>query len=203
MTVAHPFTLKLLTGAILVPLLLSGCKIKEDTQSEPTESGSDVASDVDLTATLPDRPDPVVEKKSIIRSEVESENAQIPELQPVELSVPFPQTGTKLDNAGSQAIDTMLQSDTAQAGGAITIWGHSDSKGSDADNLASSRRRAESVKSYLESKGVAASRIKVIALGETRPLFPNALLNGSDHPEGRAKNRRVDIRIDLPIKPVN
>ena len=64
-----------------------------------------------------------------------------------------------------------------------------------------SKKRAEAVAHYLEKHGVAKDRITVIALGEGRPIAPNAKLDGSDDPEGRARNRRVDISVtpgDLP-----
>ena len=95
-------------------------------------------------------------------------------------------------------IDTLLSDPVVALGGPITIWGHSDSQGSDAANLSASRRRAEAVRDYLVQKGVAADRITVIAMGEARPIAPNRKLDGSDDPEGRDKNRRVEIKVDLP-----
>ena len=72
------------------------------------------------------------------------------------------------------------------AQGAIVLRGSSDSRGSDADNKAASKRRAEAVARYLEAHGVAKDRLTVIALGEDRPVAPNANLDGSDNPAGRA-----------------
>ena len=54
------------------------------------------------------------------------------------------------------------------------------------------------MRDYLESKDVAPDRISVIALGETRPIAPNANEDGSDNPEGRARNRRVEIEVQPP-----
>ncbi len=68
------------------------------------------------------------------------------------------------------------------------IEGHTDSKGSDAYNLNLSDKRAASVVNYLTSKGVSASRLKSIGFGETVPQMPN------DTDEGRAMNRRVEIK---------
>ena len=62
--------------------------------------------------------------------------------------------------------------------------------------------RAEAVRDYLVEKGIAADRITVVALGETTPLVPNARPDGSDDPEARARNRRVEVAVDLPPKPV-
>lgn len=76
----------------------------------------------------------------------------------------------------------------------FVVEGHTDAKGSDGYNLKLSARRAESVKSYLVgSESFAADAITAAALGESRPVAPNALPDGTDDPEGRQKNRRVEI----------
>jgi outer membrane protein OmpA-like peptidoglycan-associated protein len=52
-----------------------------------------------------------------------------------------------------------------------------------------SQARALSVKTYLESKGIAATRIESEGYGETQPLESNATS------EGKAKNRRTVFRV--------
>src|SRR3546814_16131383 len=79
-------------------------------------------------------------------------------------------------------------------GGAITVRGHSDSRGSDSDNLRVSEARTKAVADYLVTKGIAADRMTELGVGETRPIAPNAHLDGSDDEQGRAKNRRVDVQ---------
>ena len=75
----------------------------------------------------------------------------------------------------------------------ITIGGHTNAKGDDAYNDALSMRRARSVADRL---GSAAGRaLGAEGFGETRPVAPNARPDGTDDPEGRQKNRRVEIRI--------
>jgi outer membrane protein OmpA-like peptidoglycan-associated protein len=69
----------------------------------------------------------------------------------------------------------------------ILIEGHTDSQGADDMNMALSQRRAESVKNYLVSQGIAADRITATGLGKQRPIADNT------SPEGRANNRRVEI----------
>jgi outer membrane protein OmpA-like peptidoglycan-associated protein len=78
----------------------------------------------------------------------------------------------------------------------VQIEGHTDSKGSDAYNMKLGDRRAESVKAYLVSQGIAASRISTVSYGESRPVAENTL-NGKDNPKGRAENRRAVI-IEVP-----
>ncbi len=71
----------------------------------------------------------------------------------------------------------------------IVLDGYADATASDQFNLALSKRRAKSVKDYLISKGIAASRISTNAHGEKDPAASN------DTEEGRAQNRRVTISI--------
>jgi outer membrane protein OmpA-like peptidoglycan-associated protein len=69
----------------------------------------------------------------------------------------------------------------------LLVEGHTDSKGSENLNLELSARRAEAVRTYLISQGVAAERIRSQGLGLTRPVADNKSA------EGRANNRRVEI----------
>lgn len=75
----------------------------------------------------------------------------------------------------------------------VAIDGHTDSKGSTAYNKALSRRRAEAVRKALE-KLLAGSGITFVVKGHgaAKPIAPNTK-DGRDYPEGRAKNRRVEI----------
>ncbi|RLB10029.1 MAG: hypothetical protein DRG59_00655 [Deltaproteobacteria bacterium] len=78
----------------------------------------------------------------------------------------------------------------------VVVEGHTDSKGSDEYNMKLSIKRADSVRSWLINKG-GLTDTKIIAkgYGETKPVAPNTMPDGSDNPEGRAKNRRVEIYI--------
>ncbi len=74
----------------------------------------------------------------------------------------------------------------------IDVYGHTDSTGSDQYNQALSERRASTVANYLVMQGVSAARIRSQGYGETMPIASN------DTIEGRARNRRVEIKI-VPI----
>ena len=71
----------------------------------------------------------------------------------------------------------------------IVATGHTDSVGADAYNQALSVRRANAVKAYLVSKGVAAERVLVEGKGEAQPVASNATK------AGRAQNRRVVVEV--------
>ena len=73
----------------------------------------------------------------------------------------------------------------------IVIEGHTDALGSDTANLTLSRSRAEAVGAFLTDEfGVAGFRIRAMGFGETRPIANN------ESAQGRARNRRIDVRIE-------
>jgi outer membrane protein OmpA-like peptidoglycan-associated protein len=69
----------------------------------------------------------------------------------------------------------------------LRVEGHTDSTGGDVINVPLSRERAQSVMDFLNSQGVAASRMKAEGYAARIPVADNAT------PEGRSKNRRVEI----------
>lgn len=94
-----------------------------------------------------------------------------------------------LKPAGKSALDEL----TAKLGDmnleVIIAVGHTDSVGTDEYNQKLSIRRAESVKAYLESKGVESNRVYTEGKGEKQPVADNKSA------DGRAKNRRVEIEV--------
>lgn len=75
----------------------------------------------------------------------------------------------------------------------VDIYGHTDSTGTDAYNQTLSERRARSVADYLSTQGVRSVRIATRGFGKTQPIASN------DTEEGRAANRRVEIKL-VPIE---
>lgn len=71
----------------------------------------------------------------------------------------------------------------------IEIAGHTDDVGDDESNLKLSKARAETVRNYLLSKGIAPKRVVANGYGETQPIASN------NSPEGKQKNRRTEVRI--------
>jgi outer membrane protein OmpA-like peptidoglycan-associated protein len=83
----------------------------------------------------------------------------------------------------------------------VKVEGHTDSKGTDQYNQTLSEKRAEQVKNWLIENGVASTAaISTKGFGSLRPVARNANPDGSDNPEGRAKNRRVEIVVDTCTK---
>jgi len=76
----------------------------------------------------------------------------------------------------------------------MLIEGHTDGKGTHPYNMKLSENRADAVKNWLvQNASIAGSRITAQGWGETKPVAPNKKPDGSDNPEGRQKNRRVEI----------
>lgn len=75
-----------------------------------------------------------------------------------------------------------------------TIDGHTDGKGDEAYNQKLSERRAESVRAWLAAHG-ASLGMATRGWGKKKPIAPNAKPDGKDDPEGRQKNRRVEIAV--------
>lgn len=79
----------------------------------------------------------------------------------------------------------------------VLIEGHTDGKGSDEYNQKLSERRANSVKDwFVKNGGIDSKRFETKGWGKTKPVAPNTKPDGSDNPEGRQKNRRVEITVN-------
>ena len=90
---------------------------------------------------------------------------------------------------GRSRLDDLAAKVTAINLEVVIAIGHTDSIGSDAYNQKLSVRRAEAVKAYLVSKGIASNRIYTEGKGEKQPVASNKTR------DGRQKNRRVEVEI--------
>lgn len=98
--------------------------------------------------------------------------------------------------AASESLKKVADVIREKGRGTVRIEGHTDAKGSDAYNQKLSQRRADAVRTWLvqkeKLKGVA---FRTVGHGSKKPVAPNSKPDGSDDPEGRQKNRRVEIVI--------
>ncbi len=94
--------------------------------------------------------------------------------------------------AFQSTLDTVANSLQTYPDSLIDVYGHTDSTGSDSFNQRLSEQRAEAVANYMSTRGVNSARIRWQGFGETAPIADNATA------EGRAQNRRVEIKI-IPI----
>ena len=108
----------------------------------------------------------------------------------VETAVHFGFNKDNLTKEAKEAIDQLAASVATTKGYIITVEGATDSVGSSEYNYDLSQRRADAVIQYLASeKGVPAYKVYLIGLGKDKPVETNKTA------DGRAKNRRVDIRL--------
>ena len=72
----------------------------------------------------------------------------------------------------------------------VKVAGHTDDVGADAANQTLSEKRASTVATYLETRGVSPQRLSAVGYGERSPVAPNS------SPNGRDQNRRVEITLN-------
>ncbi|MEO7385479.1 MAG: OmpA family protein [Gammaproteobacteria bacterium] len=102
--------------------------------------------------------------------------------------VQFALNSAELTAEGKATLDEVTETLTRLKFVEGSVVGHTDSSGSDAYNQKLSERRAATVASYLEGKGIAVGRLNASGAGESQPVADNKTK------EGRAQNRRVVLR---------
>ena len=154
------------------------------------------AADVEISTDPVDVPDLPAGDPLVVPATAPIETA-VPG-QPVTLSfalsgdVLFEFGSADLSPAAAAALEGVADQ-LPSGGGTLTVAGHTDSIGDDASNQVLSEQRANTVAAYLQ--GVVGSDVSIVAVGygETQPVAPNETPDGADDPDGRARNRRVDL----------
>lgn len=116
----------------------------------------------------------------------------VPAIDPVKtasVTATFELNSSELTPETKKHLSTVAEALNSQdlAPQCFQLAGHTCDLGDDAYNLDLSRKRAQSVKDYLVSQGVAADRLVITGYGETSPMIPN------ESQTAREKNRRVDV----------
>lgn len=105
-------------------------------------------------------------------------------------NIHFITNSSQLQDLSKVRLESVVRFLQQQPAVSIVIEGHTDSVGSSEYNLGLSRARADSVRAHLVEQGIDARRMSTVGYGETRPVSDN------ETAEGRAENRRVEIRIE-------
>jgi OOP family OmpA-OmpF porin len=105
-------------------------------------------------------------------------------------SATFALGGSTLSASGKAAVAALLAEFKGEEIESVIVEGHTDDRGDAAFNQRLSEKRAEAVKAELVANGVDGTVIKTIGRGESMPIADN------NTREGRAKNRRVEIKVD-------
>ncbi len=146
----------------------------------PDSDGDGVADNEDrcpsTKGTIPNKGCPEMAREDIVKIEL------------IASKIYFETNSDKLKLISHTQLDDLAAILQRYDGVNLTIEGHTDSDGDDAYNMTLSQKRTESVKSYLESKGISGSRLTAVGYGETKPIATNKTS------AGKAKNRRVELK---------
>lgn len=104
-------------------------------------------------------------------------------------TIEFETGNSTLTPTGRQVLDLLAPVLQRLPGRSFEVIGHTDAQGSRPQNIALSAARADTVKAHLASKGIAADSITTSGAGPDRPVASN------DTPDGRARNRRIELRV--------
>lgn len=105
----------------------------------------------------------------------------------ISAEIPFMFDRSDLTSQATGKLDSFVSAIRQRVSNIISIFGHTDSLGTDEYNDALSERRANKVRDYLLNSGVPGREISVKGMGEGSPIADNNTRSG------RAKNRRVVI----------
>jgi chemotaxis protein MotB len=139
------------------------------------------------------------------RTQAAAEQSQITKMQQeqkwvVAGDVLFPEGGYQLSANGKQALNQYVPKLQTLQNAKVVVYGYTDNlsvgpalqRGGIANNIDLSSRRADNVVAYLQSQGVNSNVISAKGFGDTHPVASN------DTPDGRAKNRRIEIVLEGP-----
>lgn len=139
------------------------------------------------------------------RAQAATEQSQIAKMQQEQKWVVagdmlFPEGGYQLSPNGKQALNGYVPRLQTMQNAKVVVYGYADNlpvgsalqRGGIANNIDLSSRRADNVVAYLQSQGVDPNVISAKGFGDTHPVASN------DTPDGRAKNRRIEIVLEGP-----
>jgi outer membrane protein OmpA-like peptidoglycan-associated protein len=104
--------------------------------------------------------------------------------------VTFETNSANLDSRFFSVLDSVSTVLVEYKSTLVTIAGYTDSTGSEEYNKELSEKRASTVALYLSGRGIVKERLAAVGQGEKNPLADNVT------PDGRARNRRVEITLD-------
>jgi outer membrane protein OmpA-like peptidoglycan-associated protein/tetratricopeptide (TPR) repeat protein len=173
--------------------------------AELTEKQKPVAPETVAIQVTPEEPvqekPPAPEEEAVETKPVTKEEPVVQKpvpLMPGEVNlvpVYFAFDDYKLTTTGKEALNRIVQLLRDYPSLTIKLIGNSDAKGSAEYNLRLSEKRALSALKYINEQGIEANRLRTIGLGETNFAAINSNPDGTDNPEGRRLNRRVEYEI--------
>ena len=114
---------------------------------------------------------------------------------PPDIIIYFDFDSSSVTAYGKLQLDSMVERLKVDTSLTIEIQGNTDGKGSKEYNVRLGKNRAKTCYEYFIKAGVDKKNLSLITFGMDHPADKNTLEDGSDNPEGRARNRRVEFRI--------
>jgi outer membrane protein OmpA-like peptidoglycan-associated protein len=154
----------------------------EAVEEKPVEKPQPVA-EAEVAETQPaEKPQPAVEAERIVKEIA---------LNPVY----FAFDNFQLSETGKNELKKLAELLQTIPGSALKLFGYADAMGPAPYNLTLSEKRAISAMKFLISLGIEAGRLSAVGLGETNFAAINTNSDGTDNPEGRKLNRRVEFEV--------
>lgn len=176
-------------------------EISEELTQEVTEKEALKESEIELEVTQKELVAETEKIEKIEKVEVETETEKIEVVLPVTIQevtltpVYFAFDSYTLTPQGKTELGQIVMLANKYPDLSFELIGLTDAIGSAEYNKILSEKRAQATKNYLLSAGVSPGRLVAVGYGETRFVAINDNPDGSDNPEGRKYNRRVEIEI--------
>lgn len=159
---------------------LARAEVRGETLSDALERRAERRRRVEQVRALFD------EDEAIVRTSADTLTLRV-------VGLTFPSGSDELDEESEPLIGRLVDALGRFPEARLRIEGHTDSRGDANQNQMLSRRRAEAVRDVvLERLSIGPDRISAEGFGESRPVASN------DSAEGRALNRRIDVKVVLP-----
>ncbi|PRY53642.1 outer membrane protein OmpA-like peptidoglycan-associated protein [Arcticibacter pallidicorallinus] len=167
----------LVIAALAAVGALGSCKSKKAIVSTPASSQAQVTDDTEYDAYRNKLPGTQVDR---VQSGVKVTFAS---------EILFPTNSSYLTEPAKEKLQKLVKVIKEKGSAKLLIEGHTDKTGTPEYNKWLSEKRAASVKAFAVSMGLSEASVSTTGLGDTKPVAVNST------PEGRAKNRRVEITI--------
>lgn len=195
--------------AVVAVLLVAGCTAEgpEGDALSPTvpPAPSVLEAEAQPPSALVARPAPVsrlgqdaaavsdLERSDQLRDALDAETIDSDTLLALPGDVLFAFDEAVVTAAGRDTLADVAELIGLEAPPAVRVEGHTDSVGSPDYNQGLSERRARAAAQVLVEQGIDVSLLEVTGFGQERPVASNTHPDGSDDPEGRQRNRRVEV----------
>ncbi|MCR5888290.1 OmpA family protein [Hymenobacter sp. J193] len=201
-----------LAGPLLLALLTAACSDKQPAATAASEAGQPLTGTADApfgasppttaspaAAPRPDQGQKLTGQVSDLSGAASELGGQMTDMGLVinfDTDVLFDFDKADIKPGATPTLEKLAEVVKQYTKSRVVISGYTDAKGDDAYNRTLSQRRAQAIADWLtQHQAGAAGQFQVQGLGEANPVAPNTKPDGSDNPEGRQQNRRVEVVI--------